>query len=146
MTGDFSSDPVEALHADAGRQFAFWIQYSDLAEVTIGLDEAINAYIKHRGLTVTSPGMIFAPDGGYLRTNFYGCFWAARLSFFRSDRYRDIFRYFDDLGGIYLHRWDEQKLYALAVALYLHSSQVHFMDYAHVFHQTWQSPQKCCGI
>jgi hypothetical protein len=147
MTSTFTQDPILELASKSQRQFSFWIQYEDLQSVTHGLSEAIHNFLAEKKIVLKTPGIIFHPNGEYRRTNFYGCFWAARTSFFKSDRYREIFKFFDSLDGFHMHRWDEQKLIALAVAAYLDpSTDVLFMDYAKVSHQTWVTPQKCCGL
>lgn len=145
MTAPFQHDPIARLNSNKVKQFAFWVQYKDLESVTVGLEEAIRSFLIDKNLSM--PSMIFDVEtNAYLRTTFYGCFWAARLSFFRSQKYYNLFRYFDELDGIFIHRWDEQKFFALMVALYLKPENLEFMDYAHVAHQNMVSPQMCCGI
>ena len=144
---DGGRDPVDELHQRRMR-FAFWFQYQDVSYVTRGLEAAIHEFLAVEKILPLTPRVIFAADekSSYMNTNFYGCFWIAQLSFFRSGDYKRLFNHFDAKDGFYLYRWDEQKLYAIAAALFMRQSDILFMDNAHLRHQAVSAPSKCCGI
>lgn len=119
--------------------FGFWIAYSDLPDVTEKLEETIRKYTVDKTLTI--PSLIFDPaTSQYRRTNFYGCFIAARPSLFLSPEYKHFFEYIDASGGIFKYRWDEQKMFAIFAAMYLKPGDIHWMKYAKLEHQTWKTP------
>lgn len=141
-TGEWSKDPF-AVAFDTGKRFGFWISYSDTSDVTDQLFETFTQYLRDYQLVLKQPGLIIDGQGNYRRTNFYGCFLLAETAFFRRPEYLHLFQYFDRRHGWFRHRWDEQKIYAFYVALYLDASEVEFMDYVAVEHQEWATiPQR----
>ena len=148
FTADFDGeqDPFHHISAENFTHFAFWRQYKDPPFIAPGLATAIADFILEEGIVPLTPSIIFDKDGSYLNTNFYGCFWVARIALFRSPTYRRLFDHFDEYDGFHLHRWDEQKLFAVAAALYLTPQNILYMSYAHVFHQGAGDPGKCCGL
>lgn len=141
-TGKWQKDPfVEA--SSSGTKFGFWISYSDTPDVTDNLFETFTQYLRDHGLNMKHPELIVDGNGNYRRTTFYGCFLLAETAFFRRPEYFHLFQYFDRRHGWFRHRWDEQKIYAFYVALYLDASEVEFMDYVSLEHQEWaRSPQR----
>lgn len=148
FTADFDGerDPFLDLSAENYTHFAFWRQYKDLPFIAPNFGSAINDFILQEGIVPRTPSIIFGDDGSYLNTNFYGCFWAARIAFFRTQTYRRLYDHFDKRDGWYLHRWDEQKLYSVAAAFYWEPQNILYMSYAHVYHQENGDPMKCCGL
>eukprot|EP00392_Amoebophrya_sp_AT5.2_P002894 g2899.t1 len=47
-----------------------------------------------------------------------------KLSFFRSDRYQEYFRYLDSFNGFFLYRWGDHALRTIAVGMYLEPADV----------------------
>lgn len=47
-----------------------------------------------------------------------------KLSFFRSDRYQEYFRYLDSFNGFFLYRWGDHALRTIAVGMYLEPQDV----------------------
>jgi len=116
----------------------FWISYEDIPDVTEGLWEAFVAFVKLKGFKkLTQPGLLMHPDGHYRNTNLYGCFIGAQTQAFRTIEYKELFEHFDRLGGFFKYRWDEQKIFAFYVALYLTPEQVEYFDYVSIDHQEW---------
>jgi len=141
-TGSWSMDPFASMHARRTR-FAFWVSYADTSDVTDNLYETFQSYLQVTGLSMKQPDLIVDSQGQYKRTTFYGCFLAAETEFFRRPEYHRLFAYFDQRFGWFLHRWDEQKIYAFYVALYLDATEVEFMNYVNVEHQGWATqPQR----
>lgn len=135
-TGKWQKNPfVEAFVG--GKKFGFWISYSDTPDVTDNLFETFTSYLHEHSLRMKQPELIVDGNGNYRRTTFYGCFLLAETAFFRRPEYLHLFRYFDQRHGWFRHRWDEQKIYAFYVALYLDASEVEFMDYMSLEHQEW---------
>ena len=135
-TDAWQKDPFEEMHKKHAK-FAFWISYSDTPDVTDQLFETFQQYLEEFSLTPKQPRLIVDSQGRYRRTNFYGCFLAAQTEFFRRPEYLHLFQYFDRRHGWFKYRWDEQKIYAFYVALYLDESEVEFMDYVRIEHQQW---------
>ncbi len=131
-------DPLIQMHEKQAR-FGFWISYSDMDDVTEGLWDAFIEFVIEKKLKLKQPELLMDATGKYLNTNLYGCFIGAKTEEFRSREYLELFHYFDTLGGFFKHRWDEQKLYAFYVALYLNPSDVDFFDYVSINHQEWAS-------
>ena len=84
------------------------------------------------------PSLLLDQHGRYRNTNFYGCFIGIRVSTFSSERYREIFKYLDAKNGFMKYRWDEQKVLAFFVALYLSPEKIEFFDYVRVTHQVFK--------
>lgn len=126
-TGEWSKDPFSVAF-DNGKRFGFWVSYADTSDVTDQLFETFTQYLQDHQLTLRQPGLIIDDQGNYRRTTFYGCFLLAETAFFRRPEYLHLFQYFDRRHGWFRHRWDEQKIYAFYVALYLDASEVEFMD------------------
>lgn len=141
-TGEWRDDPFVAA-AEKGKRFGFWISYADTSDVTDQLFETFTRYLLDHRLTMRQPSLIIDENGNYRRTTFYGCFLLAETALFRRPEYLHLFQYFDQRHGWFLHRWDEQKIYAFYVALYLDASEVEFMDYVSIEHQEWATaPQR----
>jgi hypothetical protein len=137
----WTGDPLLAMHK-RGAKMGFWISYSDIDDVTDGLWSAFVGFVKARGLSLKQPGLLMDPTGRYRNTNLYGCFVGARTAAFRTDEYAELFRHFDQLGGFFRHRWDEQKIFAFYVALYAVPDEVEFFDYVSVTHQGFTAASK----
>jgi len=135
-TGKWQKDPFAEAFANEVK-FGFWISYSDTPDVTDNLFETFTSYLQEYGLKMKHSELIVDGNGNYRRTTFYGCFLLAEPAFFRRPEYLHLFRYFDQRHGWFRHRWDEQKIYAFYVALYLDKSEVEFMDYVSIEHQKW---------
>jgi hypothetical protein len=140
---DGERDPVAEMRTN-GQQFAFWIMMQDVPMVTVGLGEAIADLLREEKALLRTPSIIKDATGEYRRTNIYGCFWIARLEFFRSPAYERLFHFFDSRDGWFFHRWDEQKLYALAASMYWLPADLLHMDFVHVQHQGMTMPAACC--
>jgi len=65
--------------------------------------------------------------------HFWSNFEIADMTFFRSNAYRDLFRFLDEDGGFYYERWGDAPVHSLAAALLLPPEQVHhFSDFGYV--------------
>ena len=104
-------------------------------DVTEKLWEAFVSFVRKNNLTLKQPGLIIDTKGKYKNTNLHSCFIGAKTSEFRTEKYTKMFRFFDELGGFFHHRWDEQKLFAFYVAIYLSPSEVEYFDYVSIEHQ-----------
>lgn len=140
-TGNWNKDPFLQMFNNKAR-FGFWISYSDIDDVTEGLWEAFVRFVKSNKLTLKQPELLMDSRGKYLNTNLYGCFIGAKSFEFRSAEYKALFRHFDLIGGFFKYRWDEQKIFAFYVAIYLLPSEVEFFDYIVIEHQTLVTPSK----
>lgn len=57
----------------------------------------------------------------------------ADLEFFRSNAYREVFKYLDRDGGFYYERWGDAPVRSLAAAMLLQPEEVHhFSDLGYV--------------
>ncbi|KAJ4994354.1 glycolipid 2-alpha-mannosyltransferase [Stagonosporopsis vannaccii] len=64
--------------------------------------------------------------------HFWSNFEIADMDFFRSQQYRDMFRFLDEDGGFYYERWGDAPVHSLAAALLLRPEQVHhFSDFGY---------------
>jgi alpha 1,2-mannosyltransferase len=133
---DWEGDPFVNM-ATKKAKFGFWISYSDMDDVTVKLWETFVQYVVQNKLKLKQPGLLLSDQGKYRNTNMYGCFIGAKTSLFRSVEYQQLFHHFDDAGGILKYRWDEQKIYAMFIALYMEPTEVEFFDYVHIEHQGW---------
>jgi hypothetical protein len=141
-TARWERDPLEEMMSKK-RRVGFWISYSDIDDVVLGLWDHFVLYVRERKLRLSQPGLLMDPvTGAYRNTNLYGCFIGARTADFRSPEYLDLFRHFDKAQGFFYHRWDEQKILAFYTALFLHPDEVEFFDYIHIEHQTLVSPSR----
>lgn len=136
VTGTWQKDPFEEAHKKRAK-FAFWISYSDTPDVTDQLFETFQQYLQEFKLRLRQPRLIIDSRGQYRRTTFYGCFLLAQTEFFHRPEYLHLFQFFDRRHGWFKYRWDEQKIYAFYVALYLDASEVEFMEYVQIEHQGW---------
>ena len=132
----WADDPLMRMRARNAR-VGFWISYSDMDDVVEGLWACFTEYTSRHQLQLRQPGLLLDAAGRYRNTNLYGCFVGARTEEFRSERYQAFFRHFDAAGGFFTHRWDEQKLLAFYVALYMGEEEVEYFSYISVEHQEW---------
>ena len=132
----WQKDPLFEMHAKKAKM-GFWISYEDMGDVTEGLWEAFVDYVRKHKLTLKQPGLVMDAAGRFRRTNLYGCFLGARTEWFRSREYQTLFEHFDQTGGFFRYRWDEQKLFAFYVALYAEPQEVEYFSYVQVEHQQW---------
>ncbi len=130
-------DPFEEM-ARSGKDFGYWIAYTDIDDVTENLWDAFTEFLQKEHLQLKIPSLLLDQDGRYRNTNFYGCFVGIRVSTFSSERYLKIFRFLDAKNGFLKYRWDEQKVLAFFAALYLSSEQIEFFDYIRITHQTFE--------
>jgi mannosyltransferase len=57
----------------------------------------------------------------------------ADLDFYRSQEYRDMFRFLDEDGGFYHERWGDAPVHSLAAGLFLKPEEIHhFSDFGYV--------------
>ncbi|KAH6618632.1 glycolipid 2-alpha-mannosyltransferase [Boeremia exigua] len=64
--------------------------------------------------------------------HFWSNFEIADMDFFRSQQYRDMFRFLDEEGGFYYERWGDAPVHSLAAAMLLRPEQVHhFSDFGY---------------
>lgn len=139
--GQWTKDPFVEMDKK-GSSFGFWMSYSDISDVTVNLWETFILFVVKHRLTLKQPGLIMSTSGEYLRTNFYGCFVAAKTAEFRTESYQQLAQHFDAAGGFFRHRWDEQKIWAFYAALYMEPGQVEHMDYVRIGHQTFNTATK----
>lgn len=65
--------------------------------------------------------------------HFWSNFEIADMTFFRSDAYRNLFRFLDEDGGFYYERWGDAPVHSLAAALLLEPQELHhFSDFGYV--------------
>ena len=133
---DWDGDPFAKMAAKKAK-FGFWISYSDIDDVTEKLWETFVHYVVQNKLKLKQPGLLLSDQGKYRNTNMYGCFIGAQTSIFRSVEYQQLFHHFDEAGGFLKYRWDEQKIYAMFIALYMDPAEVEFFDYVRIEHQEW---------
>lgn len=137
IKGRLHKDPLAQLHF-GNKKIAFWRSYGDVADVGVGLWDAFVEYVRSKKLQIRQPGILMhETTGEYLYTNLYGCMLGFRVAEFRSREYIDLFEWFNAKNGFMLHRWDEQKIFAFYVALYMTPEEVEYMDYVQVAHQEW---------
>ena len=134
----WKDDPFKRM-AVSKKRFAFWIRYSDMDDVTDHLWDRFNQYVVQKQLKIKQPSLLLDFNGNYKNTNFYGCAIGASPSLFGTPQYRELFEWFDVTGGWFKYRWDEQKILAFYVALYLDPTEVEYLDYIFVTHQGWAS-------
>ncbi|KAF2725589.1 glycosyltransferase family 15 protein [Polychaeton citri CBS 116435] len=60
--------------------------------------------------------------------HFWSNFEIADFDFFRSDRYRELFRELDASGGFFMERWGDAPMHSLALALLADPRQVHYFE------------------
>ncbi len=65
--------------------------------------------------------------------HFWSNFEIADMDFFRSQQYRDMFRFLDEDGGFYYERWGDAAVHSLAAAMLLEPQELHhFSDLGYV--------------
>ncbi|KAG5363222.1 O-glycoside alpha-1,2-mannosyltransferase-like protein 4 [Yarrowia sp. B02] len=78
-------------------------------------------------------------EEAYNMCHFWSNFEIGKLSFFRSQEYRDYFDYLEEKKGFWSERWGDAPVHSLAVGLFLKPSEVHYfrdIGYQHsdIFH------------
>ena len=132
----WADDPLMRMHTRNAR-IGFWISYADIDDVVDGLWACFARYVVTNKLKLRQPGLLLDAEGRYRNTNLYGCFMGARTAEFRSAEYMQLFRHFDATGGFFRHRWDEQKLFAFYVAVFMEADEVEYFSYISIEHQEW---------
>jgi len=137
LTRQWTKDPFVEMHKK-NKKFAYWKAYVDIPEICRNLGEWFKAYAEEKKLPLSRH---LFKDGTFLRTNFYGCFLGAKLDFLRAPEYKELFRRFDETGGWFKYRWDEQKLYAFYATGYASDEELECLTYTPVSHQEANAPR-----
>jgi len=82
----------------------------------------IEAFIAEHGIKPPEPAFLQS----YMKrlVYFYGNAGAGKVEFFTSPSYKAFMGYMLKQGGIWKHRWDDQHIYAQAMAIFQTSSNV----------------------
>lgn len=111
-------DPFQRMH-DENLVYALTeCTMEKLFECVEGLPEAVGHYVMSRGLT---PGHLQDIDWGLA---YAGNFGVMKVSWFRQDMYRDFIKYLLSNDGMYLKRWADQNIFALALGLFAKKNQI----------------------
>lgn len=138
----WQTDPFMQMY-QTNSTIGYWVGYSDIDDVTMNLWNTFASFMKSQKIQMKQPELVLDSLGKYRNTNFYGCFLGFKTSEFNSNQYKQFFNYFDATGGFFMHRWDEQKIFAFYAALYLESNQVEFFQGISIEHQIWaKQPMK----
>lgn len=137
----------------------YWYGYiamlTERPEVVTGLWDAVQTYRRrHKLIAPLLQKLEGQEEGGWNLHYYYNNFEICRLAFGRSQAYLDFFRYIDDLGGIYKHRWGDAPIRTLAVALLVPPEKVHQFAaipyshngyYTHRRHELWDRVKYYAG-
>lgn len=96
------------------------------SDCLMGLGKAAWQYLRVNNYTFSNlPGHVKDID---IRTAYVGYFSVRSLTFFKSFAYNDFMRHIQSYGGVYTHRWIDQNIWALALALLVQKEQVQRWD------------------
>lgn len=120
----FPFDPFQKMQDD-NLVFAFHECTFEVAlDCLAGLGRATWDYLLAKGYNATAlPGHFRDID---IRTAYAGNFNVRDLTFFRSQGYNDFMQHIDRYGGIYRHRWADQNVWVLALAMLVERERVQF--------------------
>ncbi|KAJ1811750.1 hypothetical protein LPJ56_004175 [Coemansia sp. RSA 2599] len=136
-TCDFDYDPFVYLESH-GLSYGFAISFEEMPDAVPSLARAAREFVavnadvfetteKQKPLGWSnSLGWMF--DMEYNRCQFLTNSEVVDLDFVRSNQYRRLFDHLDRRGGIYYERWSDATVRSLAVAMFLNSSQVRWLD------------------
>lgn len=63
---------------------------------------------------------------GYSTCHFWSSFEIGNMEFFRSDIYKEYFKFLDESGGFYYDRWGDGPVHSLALSLFEDRSKLHW--------------------
>lgn len=86
--------------------------------------------------------------GGYSTCHFWSNFEIGNLDFFRSQKYRDYFKFLDENGGFFYERWGDAPVHSLGLAMMTDKSRIHWFEdigYKHFPYFNCPMSSKCHG-
>ena len=118
--------------------FGYWIVDGDEYAYVKGLCETTLGYLKTMNITDNHLNKFFkfktnergerVCDPPYTLRTYLGCFNIYSTQFFSSEQYLHLVRYLDIMPpqGIYTHRWGEQSIFPLALAIHSSLNKIRF--------------------
>lgn len=70
----------------------------------------------------------------YNLCHFWSNFEVGDLDFWRSDAYREYFKFLDQEGGFFYERWGDAPVHSIAAALFLNKNEIHHFEDIGYFH------------
>mmetsp|Transcript_117026 Transcript_117026/g.227548 ORF Transcript_117026/g.227548 Transcript_117026/m.227548 type:complete len:346 (+) Transcript_117026:85-1122(+) len=118
---DVQEDPFQAMRRQ-NLTFAYREQPFTEACCTTEMPAKVEAFIAEHGIKPVVPAFL----QGYMKklTYFYGNIGAGNLEFFTSPSYKAFVSYLLKQGGVWKYRWDDQHIYAQAMAIFQKPSNV----------------------
>ncbi|KAI7831854.1 glycosyltransferase family 15 protein [Kickxella alabastrina] len=128
-TCDFEYDPF--VHIQRNHlSYGFAISLEEMPDAVPSLLTAARAFVLENPVLVSarenSLGWLFGPE--FNRCQFLTNFEIVDLNFVRSAKYRALFAFLDQRGGIYYERWTDATVRSLAAAMFLRPDQVHWFE------------------
>jgi hypothetical protein len=138
-------DVFEQIHS-LNRTFGYYSCVTD-GSCTNGLYDASKSYAREAGIEWKHLDKIADPVA------YYGNFLIFKTSFFVDNKpLLDYFDAMDNLGGIFFHRWAEQVMIPIALAMHLEYDQLYWIGSKHVELYHYAQPynpapqKKCPGV
>jgi alpha 1,2-mannosyltransferase len=110
---------VFELMRDKQIQYGYNTICTDSSDLVVGLWEAVDLYI-----SVTNLDPRRFKQWGRARY-YYNNFEISEVSIWRSENYRKLCNYLDQLGGIYYHRWGDGPIKSIGVSLFVPTEKLH---------------------
>ncbi|KAJ2844951.1 hypothetical protein J3B02_004814 [Coemansia erecta] len=131
-TCDFEYDPF--LYLESRRlSYGFSISFTEMPDAVPSLASAAREFVSENAeifeetaSSSNSLGWLF--DMEYNRCQFLTNSEIVDLDFIRSKKYLRLFGHLDRKGGMYYERWSDATVRSLAVAMFLNSTQVAWLD------------------
>lgn len=132
------------------KRYGFVISLYEYIKTVPTLWDATKEFIKlHPDYLAKDNAMGFVSDDGgetYNLCHFWSNFEVGDLDFYRSDAYREYFKFLDQKGGFFYERWGDAPVHSIAAALFMKRDEIHFFEdigYRHVpFQSCPTSPEK----
>lgn len=139
---DITYDPFLQM-IENNKTYGFTIAVKELKETVPNLFRYASAYMRLSNLTSKGLWEMFVnplgPDNAnqgndpdamegesYNMCHFWSNFEIARLSFFRSQEYREFFQMMDRSGGFWMERWGDAPIHSLAAGALLSVKDIHY--------------------
>lgn len=120
FTCDIRFDPFREMAA-RNKTYAFTIALKEIVETVPTLWSHLKQLPTHSQHSLEA---FLTPSNDYNMCHFWSNFEIARLDFFRSRQYRELFAQLDAAGGFFYERWGDAPVHSLAVGKLLSREDV----------------------
>lgn len=127
----------------SGQEYGYICEYDVDSEATSkGFFDTTMQYFKDNGIVPTCLDSKLV-NGKWNLDVFYTNFVIGKMSFFRSERYQNYYKYLDATGNFYYRRWGDHDVHWFAVNSFLNENQIWCIKDVTYQHGSWVKNIQC---